>query len=72
MTDTTTSDPGCTMSSGSGPAVAEHEHLAGAGIIKPGYAPRLAAGNGDPGGRRCGAFRGQPDPGPGVAQDVDR
>ena len=41
MTDTTTSDPGGTMSSGSGPAVAEHEHLAGAGMIKPGYAPRL-------------------------------
>ena len=40
MTNTTTSsDPGGTMSSG--PAVTEHEHLAGAGLIKPGYAPRL-------------------------------
>ncbi len=43
MTDTTTSsDPGGAPPTGPSTGVMEsHEHLAGAGLIKPGYAPRL-------------------------------
>ena len=43
MTDTTTSsDPGGAPPTGPSTGVMEsHEHLAGAGVIKPGYAPRL-------------------------------
>src|SRR4249919_3607498 len=42
MTDTTTSsDSGGPVPPGGGPVVAEHDHPAGAGVIKPGYAPRL-------------------------------
>ena len=43
MSDTTTSsDPGGAPPTGPSTGVMEsHEHLAGAGVIKPGYAPRL-------------------------------